>query len=492
MDIVLLIIRLFLFGIFTVAGIAKLLDSRGSQRSAEDFGIPESFSKVFSILLPIVELIAAFGFLFAEFSWYSAVLSLIMMLAFIGGMVNEIRQGNSPNCHCFGQLSKEPIGYKSLIRNGIFAALSIVLIVFGEKNQGASAVSWIQDLSNGERMQFVFGLLIVGLLGVAVGYLVKILNQAKDVSHQIQVLEFLSADTTQLVEREEAKTLESGLVIGSYVQNFSLPDLKGKTVDFEDLLTDGKPMMLFFVSPNCNPCRELLPEITKWETEFENKIKFVFISSGKAKENIAKFGNERTILLQKDREIALEFESPWTPTMIFVSSKGTIGSSPAVGDIAIREMISKVKMLDFSSKLAAVKTSETSLFGTEAADFELRNSSGKTTKLADLKGNETLAVFWSVTCPHCVAFLEEFREWDQTKNGNSPNLVLFSTAVGDDFKELGFRSESVTDTEWKISNKIGMEGTPSAILINADGKIASETAAGAKNIMALIGKRSEK
>ncbi len=34
-----------------------------------------------------------------------------------------------------------------------------------------------------------------------------------------------------------------------------------------------------------------------------------------------------------------------------------------------------------------------------------------------------------------------------------------------------------------------MDGTPSAVLINENGKIASEVAVGAGNIFALIGKR---
>ncbi len=488
MEVILLPIRLFLFVVFAIAGTAKLLDTTGSQRSAEDFGVPESLSKTFSIVLPIVELIAAFGFLFQSYSWYSSILSLLLMIVFIGGMIYQIYQGNTPNCHCFGQLSKEPIGYKSLIRNAIFAILAFILIISGKETQGVSAVSWIENLSNAERMQFVFGLLIVVLLTVAVSYLTKILKQAKEVSHQIEVFEFLSADTSKEVEREEAKKPDIGFPIGSVVSAFSLPNSKGTNVELNDLLTDRKPLLLFFVGANCNPCQQLLPEIDGWQEELGSKVKFVFISSGKPKENIAKFGKERILLLQKDREVAELFEAQWTPTMVFVNADGVLASRPAVGDIAIRELFAKIRKLDFDNKIILVKPIDDSKIGDKLPEFELPNSLAKSTKNTNFIGKKSIAVFWSITCPHCVAFLEEFRNWDVNKTTDEPNLVIFSTGSAENMKELGFRSTSVTDSEWEVSNLIGMEGTPSAILINEDGQFASETAVGAKNILALLGK----
>jgi peroxiredoxin/uncharacterized membrane protein YphA (DoxX/SURF4 family) len=488
MEIVLLLVRLFLFAVFAVAGIAKLLDSRGSVRSAEDFGVPESLSKAFSIVLPIVEIVVAIGFLFSDFSWYSAILALLMMSVFIGGMVYQIWQGNAPNCHCFGQLSKEPIGNKSLIRNAIFAAASIVLIISGRDFQGLSAVSWIANLSNGERMQFVFGLLIIALIAVAVVYLSKILEQAKSINQQFEVMDFLSKESSQPVEREDVLVPQAGLPIGMPLPKFSLPDSLGKNISLDDLLLEQKPILFFFVAPTCNPCQQLLPEIDGWQAEFEGRVKFVFVSSGKPKDNITKFGKERTVLIENEREIANRLGAEWTPSVILVSREGSAASRPAVGDIAIRELIKNARKLDFSDKVFAIKTNEASKLGDKVGEFELKNTLDSVTKSTDFIDKKTLVVFWSIKCPHCEAFLAEFSNWDLTKNGNDLNLILFSTGTNGNLGDLGFRSPIATDPEWKVSNMLGMHGTPSAVLINEHGQVASETLSGAKEIMAMVGK----
>jgi len=47
----------------------------------------------------------------------------------------------------------------------------------------------------------------------------------------------------------------------------------------------------------------------------------------------------------------------------------------------------------------------------------------------------------------------------------------------------------VLDAGYKTAEKIGMYGTPSAVMLDESGKVISETALGASTIWALIGKR---
>ncbi|MDQ3087724.1 MAG: hypothetical protein M3Q78_03905, partial [Acidobacteriota bacterium] len=56
-------------------------------------------------------------------------------------------------------------------------------------------------------------------------------------------------------------------------------------------------------------------------------------------------------------------------------------------------------------------------------------------------------------------------------------------------RDLGINSPVVLDKERKISKELGWNGTPSAVLLDEEGKIISETAIGASNIWALLGKR---
>jgi hypothetical protein len=83
----------------------------------------------------------------------------------------------------------------------------------------------------------------------------------------------------------------------------------------------------------------------------------------------------------------------------------------------------------------------------------------------------------------------ELQEWDREKGADEPNLLVFSEGDAEEHRELGLKSPVILDEGYKTAEKFGMFGTPSAVLVNENGKIVSETATGAGNIWALIGKR---
>ena len=147
MEVILLLIRIILFGIFALAGIGKLLDLRGSEKAVKEFGVPEDLAKPFSVLLPVAEIFIAILLLFVQTSWLGAIGGFLLLLVFIGGMIFQMAKGNAPDCHCFGQIHSEPVSAKSLIRNAIFATLAFVLIVSGSENQGLSLFDSTNDSS---------------------------------------------------------------------------------------------------------------------------------------------------------------------------------------------------------------------------------------------------------------------------------------------------------------------------------------------------------
>ena len=85
--------------------------------------------------------------------------------------------------------------------------------------------------------------------------------------------------------------------------------------------------------------------------------------------------------------------------------------------------------------------------------------------------------------------LDDLRDWDKTRGADEPQLILLSSGEAEKHRELGLQSQIILEEDKAISKKLGMDGTPSAVLINENGKIVSEVAVGAENIFALIGKR---
>jgi peroxiredoxin len=128
--------------------------------------------------------------------------------------------------------------------------------------------------------------------------------------------------------------------------------------------------------------------------------------------------------------------------------------------------------------------------GETVPEFALDDRNGKPVTSRDLAGSPTLAAFWSTTCPHCVNMMEDIREWEKNRSANDPKLIVFSDGDIDELRKIDLASPIVIDKEYKTAIKLGMYGTPSAVLIDKDGRIVSETATGAQNIWALIGRRT--
>lgn len=494
METFLLVVRIVLVGIFALAGIGKLLDLEGAKRAVRDFGVPEILARPFAILLPIAELAIAVALLFVQTSWFGAVAGFLLLLIFIAGMAVQMFKGNAPDCHCFGQIHSEPVSPKSIIRNAGFAALALVLVATGRDNQGLSLFESPASVPEGNAMQVIIGLATVALLAAVVYFLKRISEQQTQIMRRIEILELTSTDGTKQVEREDVAPPQSGLTIGSPAPDFVLPDVNDKQISFESLLMGGKPMLFFFVSPTCNPCGALLPEIEKWQDDLKGKLNFVFVSSGTAKDNLEKMGgkNLKQILLQKNREVSELFGAQWTPTAVLINADGSVGSRPAAGDAAIRELVEKIRTSIDEKDLLYIangNAEKNPLLGEKLPEFELADVSGKTLKSADLAGKNTLITYWGIGCGYCTRMLDDLREWDKTKGQDEPDLLLLSSGDAEKNREMNLQSPIVLDDKREVAQKIGMMGTPSAVLVNREGIIVSEIAVGSVKIWELLGKK---
>ncbi len=289
-----LIIRLILAAIFGLAGIGKLYDLEGSEKAVRNFGVPEVLAKAAAVLLPLVEISVAVLLLFAETSWFGAIGAVLLLIIFIGGMLNQMRLGNAPDCHCFGQIHSAPVSRKTLLRNAVFVIPALILIIQGRENQGIGVFDSSVNNSGFNFMQLVFGLIIIGFLAVVVYFLKQISQQQTQIMRRIELLEVLSHEGSGIVEREDVSSPEDGLPIGAPAPDFELVNVYGKNVHFEHLLAQGKPILMFFVGVGCVPCASLLPEIEKWQKELGGKAEFCFYQrrkcGGKCKEIRGRFG----------------------------------------------------------------------------------------------------------------------------------------------------------------------------------------------------------
>lgn len=486
METVLLLIRIFLFGVFALAGIGKLMDPAGSRKAVTEFGVPSSFVPFAALALPIVELLIAALFLFNATSWFAAIVGLLLLLIFIGGMIHMLARGKAPDCHCFGQIHSEPVGRSSIIRSVGFAALALVLAIQGSGGQGLALAE-----SPAESIQTLL-IITCLLLSVTLLFFVKKLSdQFAQFSGRLESIGSFEGGSPAV--RENAGDPADGLPIGAPFPDFELPSASGKAVRFEHLLSRVRPLMLIFVSPECGPCRALFPEIQEWCSEFAEKMDIFLISSGEPDENLSKFAGFEgdRLLLQQKRELAELVHARWTPTAIVVGTDGSIASHPAAGDRAIRELAERIKASDLSRPFtffANPAIRRAIKIGSRIPKFELTDINGRQWTENDLIGEPALVIAWSLACPHCVEMADEIKKWESERLDGGRRIFILADGDADEFRSYGFQSPVIIDVRHIKAINFGLFGTPSAVLVNAEGVVTTEAGIGSPNIRALLGK----
>src|ERR1700693_3290652 len=136
----LLFARLLLALVFGIAGISKFADPTGSKKSLVDFGVPRFLVGPLALLLPLLELSCAFGLVPASSAWWGASGVLVMLLFFIAAISLSLIRGRRPDCHCFGQLHSSPIGWKTVVRNLMLAAVAAFVLWQQAKHPGLGFV----------------------------------------------------------------------------------------------------------------------------------------------------------------------------------------------------------------------------------------------------------------------------------------------------------------------------------------------------------------
>jgi thiol-disulfide isomerase/thioredoxin len=514
MDAALLIARLLLAAVFTLAGVAKLSDFNGSRKAIIEFGLPALLASPLALLLPLAELGVAAALIPASSAWWGALGAVGLLLLFVVGISLNLARGKKPECHCFGQLHSAPAGWRTLARNGVLAAIA-GFVVWEDYYGGAgpSAISWLGALSAAQLLALLGGVLVLFLLAGQWWFLVHLLRQNGRLLVRLEALEAsLATDGSVLGPSQNGTPVHQeaeGLPVGSEAPEFSLSGLYGEAFTLEALRSSGKPLMLLFTDPGCGPCNALLPEVGRWQEEHAHKLTLSLVSRGEVEENKTKAQEHalKNVVLQKDWEVSESYEVRGTPSAVLISADGKVASPVAGGDGGIRGLLSyavgeraQLPMQPHQPQSegqpcpncgkvhAAAPTVEAAQkVGEDAPSVKLPDLEGHTVQLADFRGEETLVLFWNPGCGFCQQMLPEIKQWEQNRPEGSPKLLFVSAGTEEANRDMKLSSKVVLDQQFGAGRAFGASGTPSAVLVDAGGKVASEVAVGAPAVMELAG-----
>jgi peroxiredoxin len=270
--------------------------------------------------LPIAELVVALALLFPPTATAGAIGAVVLLLAFVAGITRALIEGTQPDCHCFGPLHSAPAGPRTLARNGVLAALALVIALAGP---GPAFDTWIRDRSGAQLVAIVFGLIAVTALAAGARFWL---------------------DNRRL--RQELAEAESGfptygLPIGATAPGFSLKSTTGEKVTLESLTARGKPVVIVFVGPSCGPCWLLMPHIARWQQTLADRVTLVMISAGTPKQNEEALQEHSIVgtFLHSGEKVMGAYRGGGTPTAVIVSADGRIASNTVVGARPIEPLV---------------------------------------------------------------------------------------------------------------------------------------------------------
>ncbi len=502
MEIFLLIARLILTVVLGVAGAAKLADQAGSRRALAGFGVPEELAKLLAWWLPMTEIMVALALLPLATAWFGGCGALVLLLAFLLGIGVNLVRGRTPDCHCFGQLHSEPVSWNVFVRNAALAMLAAFIVVEGKENVGLSATAWMNEMNTNEGIRLLLSVAAVALLVSVLLLLARALKQQAALLETVTALKkVIDEDYAELapVERADVAPPVEGLPVGAPAPEFSFATLAGGELSLAELLAWGKPVLLLFVSPTCSPCRTLLPQVRAWQRDYGDVLTIALLSKGTEKEARGKLVKYEVqpVLLQGESSIADEYQAKWTPAGVLLDRNGKIASPVTSGEAAIRALVTHAVATAEPTNGSEAKMSRppiklgTSLFnvGEPAPRFALPGLDGNEISLDSLLGQDTLLLFWNPGCGFCQAMADDLRRWEAKPN--STRLVFIASGAAADVQRerARFKSLFLHDAEFDIAPLFGANGTPSAVLLDATGRIASSLAVGEQNILALLGIR---
>lgn len=342
-----------------------------------------------------------------------------------------------------------------------------------------------------------------------------------------------------------ATAAPTGLAVGAQAPTFRLPGLAGETSTLEALLAADLPTLLLFMDPHCGQCNLLLPEVAGWQRELASQLTVAIVSRGSVEENrqkVAGYGIS-PVLLQNDFEVGEAYVVAGTPSGVLVRVNGTIGSEVRAGPDPIRALVRELPGQASGAVPASVYQSVGVAavgpgghdhpsyhshdhapdhvqdhvhqhghhagsnghahhehppaappplplgpgIGDPAPEIRLPDLDGAIRSLDELRGSRALVLFWHPECGFCQEMLPELRAWEAARVDPAPRLFVVSGGSAESNRALGLRSLLVVDPRFGVGDAFGANGTPTAVLVDGAGRIASSVAVGARAVFALAG-----
>ncbi len=473
-----LVARLMVIAVLGYSGWSKL-GSTEVGAAARDLGLSPRIAKWVGRWLAPAELLVAGLLFFGATGYAGAVAALALFAGFAALIAWNLWQGKKPVCACFGDARAEAISNRTLIRDLLFVALAAVLVADG----------------TGAIQQGVIAGLVLGISEFGPSVALAMIGLAQAATLLVLMAERgRSQSSSALAAHAPAVTQATGWPPGTIAPAFDLPSLEGTRVTLEGLIAPDRAVILFFTAPDCRHCGALFPEIARWQEAYASVLTLAIVARGSGLENRdqAEGFAIRKVLLQGGTEVAEAYQATTAPAAVVVDPARRIASRVATGAVEIRQLVEawaeRLKRDAPVSVLSPAPPADPTrlLIGDPAPPFKLPSLRGGDVDLGEFGGRMTVLVFWNPACGFCRGLAPGLRARETEQTESSAQMVFVAAGTRAANEAERFVSPVLLDGAGDIAEAYGSTGTPSSLLIDADGNVASALAVGQGQIENLL------
>jgi hypothetical protein len=171
------------------------------------------------------------------------------------------------------------------------------------------------------------------------------------------------------------------------------------------------------------------------------------------------------------------------PVAVLVSTQGTIRGAPAVGIPAIERLVTTALAEEDEP---GERWTDGLPLGEPVPSLVVNELDGGEVDLQDTLDGETVILFWRPGCRPCRDLYGRVRAWESEHPAGVPSLLVVSIGNADETSADPFGSPVLLDELLAANDALGAGLAPTAVLVDADGRIASSVAVGADAVMSLL------
>jgi hypothetical protein len=281
------------------------------------FGLPTWLqAKWIGVALPVIELLVAVSLLVAPSYVFTgaAVGATLLLVAFVVITGRAVRDRLVVDCNCFGSLSNAPVDRFTVIRNIVFAGAAAAVALAG----GEGAALRLATLDSTEWVAFFCTTTLV--LGVA---LVATLARSRTPRPaQPASIPVTARDGSEWP-----------------IPDVEVTDSSGRAVTLSSL-SAARPTLLLIVSADCDPCRQVIEMMPRWQ--LEPAVGVAIITSASPELFESRYPHVTVPMFFGYRSLLAAAEIGGVPSALLLGTNRMVAAGPAQGRDEVVEMASAI------------------------------------------------------------------------------------------------------------------------------------------------------